>query len=204
MNKKMSGKPKKSLSAELRRAAWFKWIVLFVSIFLIITGSMLIYESQYDNASENMGLIVVSSLMLILSLLALLTSTYVGRVYDISIKYLYIVILVVIFGTCVGVVGLVNAVDIPNSSSRTTLGYVFGSLAVVMGILATLWSCIALWFVYFDVGNDPKLAKFFMADEYEPKMVGETQSKSAYDYYERNDAETMAADLRRRNLADVQ
>lgn len=194
----MSDQPKKSFSAELRRAAWFKWIVLIVSIFLIITGSMLIYESQYDHLDQNTGLLVVSSLMLILCLLALLCSTYVGRKYEISIKYLYIVILAVIFGVCVGVVGLVNAVDVPNSPSRTDLGYVFGSFAVVMGILATFWSCIALWLAYTEYYH-PFWSRVFMLDD---DVVGINLSKKDDDFDQYG--EIRREELGKRQLSDIQ
>jgi len=119
---------------------FFKPLCLLASVFLIVAGSMLVYEAQQSvDTQTNVGLIVVGSIALGLTGALLCFVVYASRMYNqIPWKYIYLMVLVVIFGIVVGTLSIINGVDVPNDSSRNTLGWVFGAICTAMGVLATL------------------------------------------------------------------
>lgn len=154
-----------------KQARIFKWMTCVFAIFLIILGSMLVYEcSKSNDTTTNTGLIVVGSIGITLCTIMLIAMVYVIRKHTyVSLKYFYVVVSLIIFGTTVGTLAIINGVDVPNQSSRANLGWAFGGICVAAGVIATLWSIAAIVFSY-----DPKLArgyaKWFLVDD---KPVGQ-------------------------------
>jgi hypothetical protein len=128
------------------------WATLIVSLFFIANGSMLVYESEFNSgsASTNVGLIVVGSITLFLTFVLLVFLTYASKMtkYVLSIGFLVMIMLGVMFGASVGVLSVVNGVDVPNNSSRNTLGWVFGGITTGIAVISTIVCLVSLWWVY--------------------------------------------------------
>lgn len=152
-------KEKKHLNfKQVAHGKTFKWMVLVFAIYLIVIGSMLVYESSRNaefDIDTNWGLIGVGIAALIFCGVILIAMVYAQHKYaTISLGYLYIVVIMIMFGTTVGTLSIVNGVDVPNLGSRGTLGWVFGGITTGVGVIATLWCIFALVVTY-----NPKLAK---------------------------------------------
>ncbi len=123
-----------------------KYVVLIFSIFLVVLGSMSIYEGQKsaaDDRNENISLIVISSLMLVFAILALLLLIYVSKV-DTSLSFtkLYLVFLLIAFGVIISVVAIICSIDAPNNNGRATLLWIMGTICVISGVIGIILSSL--------------------------------------------------------------
>ena len=147
----------------------FKWMALFFALYLIVIGSMLVYESSRDatyDTDTNIPLIAMGGVAIALSAILLIALVYVQKNHPgISIAFFYAVTVMIMFGTTVGTISIINGVDVPNLGSRGTLGWVFGGITTGVGVIAALWTIFALSVTY-----NPRLtaypwAKFAVLDE---------------------------------------
>ncbi len=162
----------------------FKWMVFFFALYLIVIGSMLVYESTRDaqfDTSINYGLIGVGAAALVLSGIILIAMVFVEKQYpSISIYFFYAVVVMVMFGTAVGTLSVINGVDVPNLGSRGTLGWIFGGITTGVGVIGTLWTIFALIMTY-----NPKLAKrhsyfaqWAVINEKRPQSIAEMEREN--------------------------
>ncbi len=135
----MSSQVVRQFVTKYNESLGFKILTFFVCVFLIVVGSMLVYESQSASDSEmNTGLIAVGGIMLFLTLVMLCALIWIVKKTDLGLPYEYVLMVVVVFGVIVGTISIINGVDVPNSSSRSTLGWVFGGITTGVGVIATL------------------------------------------------------------------
>lgn len=171
LKKKIMEQPRKKLDyIKYMAAKPFKWMVLFFSIYLIVIGSMLVYESSRDaqfDTTTNIPLIAIGGVAIGLSIIVLIAMVYAQHKYpSIGLTFLYVVVTMIIFGTTVGTISIINGVDVPNSGSRGTLGWVFGGITAGVGVIAVLWAIFALIVTYQPKGAiaRSKPAKYFLID----------------------------------------
>ncbi len=130
----------------------FKYVVLAFSIFLIILGSMSVYEGQkapIDDQTENIGLIVIATMTLLFTILFLLLLIYVAKMdQGLSFTKLYLSFLLIAFGIIDGAISLVCAVDFPNNHSRGTLLWITGAISVISGVIGTILSILFICRAY--------------------------------------------------------
>ncbi len=124
----------------------FKYVILILSLFLIALGGMSVYEGQLssaDDRSQNIPLIIMSSLTLILATFFLITLIYVAKSDPtMSFTHLYIGFAILAFAIVIGAISLVCAVDAPNVDSRGTLLWIIGAFTVVAGVVGTIISIL--------------------------------------------------------------
>lgn len=124
----------------------FKYASLFFSIFLIVLGSMSVYEGQLspaDDRTQNVGLIIVAVLTLLITALFEMMLIYVAKEdTNLTFPQLYMAFGIITFGIIVAVVALVCAVDVPNVNGRGTLLWVIGAIAVIAGVIGTILSSL--------------------------------------------------------------
>ncbi len=155
------------LSKYAAQGKMFKWMAFVFAVFLIVVGSMLVYESSQNAAldtSQNIGLIVVGAIAIVLSAMLLVAMVWVENKYPrIALKFLYIVVVMIMFGTSVGTVSIINGVDVPNLNGRATLGWVLGGITTGLGVLTTLLTAFSLLVVYSEtMQNQPWASHFFV------------------------------------------
>jgi len=128
------------------------WATLIISLFFIANGSMLVYESEFNSASlsTNTGLIVVGSITLFFTFVLLVFLTYAGRSskFVFSIGFLIMMMLGVMFGASVGVISVINGVDVPNDTARNTLGWVFGGITAGIAVISAFVCLLYLGWIY--------------------------------------------------------
>lgn len=147
----------------------FKWMAFIFAIFLIVIGSMLVYESSQNPAfdtAQNTNLIAVGAVAIVLSAAMLVAMVYVENRYPrIAIKFFYIIVVMIMFGTSVGTVAIINGVDVPNLGGRATLGWVLGGITTGLGVLTTLLTAFALLVVYSTTVRNHKFSQWFVVDK---------------------------------------
>lgn len=130
----------------------FKWISLVFSFFLIIIGSMSIYqgETNNNNGEYNIGLIAVGTTVLILATLLLFFIIYILKKYADTTSWIfcYIIVLMIVFGVAAGTISIINGIDAPNSNIRNVLGWIVGIIATGMGITGMIWTILSLLQAY--------------------------------------------------------
>ena len=185
----------------------FKWMTFIFAIFLVISGSMLVYESSqssiYDT-TQNVGLITVGSIVIVMSAILLLTLVYVEKQYpQISMKFCYAVVVMIMFGTTVGTISIINGVDVPNENVRATLGWTFGGVTCGVGVIGIMWSLFAIVVMY-GVDNDSRFEYFArwamvdvkarksnlpanesLADEQAPELLADKEAREYVEEIER-------------------
>lgn len=124
----------------------FKYVSLILSVFLIVLGAMSVYEGQLpssEDRSVNVGLIIMSTLSLILAAFFLIVLIYVAkRDQNTTFTQLYTGLTILIFTIVVGAISLVCAVDIPNVDYRGTLLWVVGAITVIAGVAGVILSSL--------------------------------------------------------------
>ncbi len=137
---------------KIAQAKVFKWMAFCFAIYLIVNGAMLVYESSMDaqyDTTTNISLISVGTISIVLSAILLIAEIYVEKHHPgVSLSFFYAVMIMVMFGTTVGTISVINGVDVPNSGSRGTLGWVFGGITTAIGVLGFLWTVFALIITY--------------------------------------------------------
>jgi len=140
----------------------FRFVAFLVCIFLIVNGSMLVYECQTNSSAdvtENIGLVVVGSIALGLTAILLCYLVWIARKRkpeEYGWGLLYIMTFVVMFGAAVGTLSIVNGVDVPNDSSRATIGWVLGGITTGVAVLGT----VAIIYYWWTVWGNPKYQKY--------------------------------------------
>ncbi len=137
---------------EVTQAKLFKWMAFFFAVYLIVIGSMLVYESSRDaiyDTDTNIPLIALGSVAIALSAIILIALVYVQKNHpSIPLAFCYAITVMIMFGTTVGTISIINGVDVPNLGSRGTLGWVFGGITTGVGVIGALWTIFALVVTY--------------------------------------------------------
>ncbi len=157
----------------------FKWLSFLFSLFLIAIGSMLVYESSNDpiyDTSQNNGLIGMGGVSLVLSFLLLIALVYVEKKYpDISLKFFYAVVFMIMFGTTVGTISVINGVDVPNLGSRATLGWALGGITTAIGVLSFFLTGFALIALYSQSVRNTPFTIWLFGDPRDPHSKTDEQ-----------------------------
>lgn len=99
--------------------------------------------SAAEDRHQNLGLIIVATLMLLLSGLFLLMLVFVAKAdTTLSFTRLYMALALIVFGIAVGCIALVCAVDAPNVEGRGTLLWIVGAVVVVAGVVGAILSAL--------------------------------------------------------------
>lgn len=201
----------RELKKEFEDSAKLQWTAFFVCIFFIVCGSMLIHECQTTTSADtaqNVGLIVVGAIALGFTGILLVMTVYAARKSEhiIGWGFLTLMMLAIVFGAALGTLSIINGVDVPNNTSRTTIGWVIGGIATGIAVLGTLVCLVLLFKRYW--GDEFKrlmVNKFHFTEEQVDTETTKTQAQINAEEYaeaqresERIAKEQAAEEVRRR------